>query len=311
MHIAVFLPSRSEHWRFQPRHEAMLRAAFSRADVTLCEDEAGFLEALPRATVALVWRFDPAWLERAGALTWIATPAAGHEGVPVESTDALTVTHGRFHGELMGETVLGMMLALTRGLAASMRLMAEDPWPTAAVGASMRPLRGRHLVILGFGRIGRWIGRLAKPFGMRVTGIKRTPVDPPAWFAPEDRVRTADHLDAVLPEADHLALALPGTTGTDCILDARRIGLLPEGAFVYNVGRGNAIDEAALAAALADGRLGGAGLDVFEKEPLPADAPIRACPRAILMPHASALSPNYLDLFVQEFIERYRDTMEG
>jgi phosphoglycerate dehydrogenase-like enzyme len=119
-----------------------------------------------------------------------------------------------------------------------------------------------------------------------------------------------ENLDGALPEADHLVLALPGTTGTDNVLDARRIGLLPSHATVTNVGRGNAIDEAALAEALGEERIAAAMLDVYETEPLPETSPLRTLDNVLLMPHASAVSRNYLDCWLDEFIPTARARLE-
>lgn len=307
MHIAVHLNTRDiPCWRFQPRHRAQLQAALPEATLAVCHDSDSFVEALKTADIALVWRFTQAWLDSAPALTWIATPAAGRDYFELTPRENLTLTYGTFHGELMGETVLAMLLAQCRGVIDAVRLQGTHQWPRENLAATMRPLRGSHLVILGFGRIGAWIGRLAKGFGVRLTGIRRQAATPPDYFDGADRVVGPDALDTVLPTADHLVLALPGGAETTHMLDERRLALLPVHAVVYNVGRGNAIDEAALATALRAKRLAGACLDVFAEEPLPAHSPLRSTPRVMLMPHASALSPNYLDLFLNEFIEQYR-----
>ena len=101
-------------------------------------------------------------------------------------------------------------------------------------------------------------------------------------------------------------LCLPGTEGTDRLIDRRRLALLPPTATLCNVGRGNALDEEALVAALRGNRLAGASLDVFREEPLPLPSPLRTCPNLWLMPHASAIAPDYLDLFVAELGERWQ-----
>jgi len=170
----------------------------------------------------------------------------------------------------------------------------------------MTTLRGASITVLGFGNIGGWIGRLAKPFGVRVTGVGRRVPDRPDWFDDDDRAVSVDGLDAALPTTAYLVAPLPGPPEPDRILDARRLALLPPHAVVVNVGRGNAIDEAALVDALRDGMIDAACLDVFEQEPLPADSPLRALPNAFLMPHASAVAPSYLDRFVDEFIAKWR-----
>ena len=89
-------------------------------------------------------------------------------------------------------------------------------------------------------------------------------------------------------------------------MDERRLGLLPENATISNIGRGNSLDEAALATALREGRLAAAWLDVFHNEPLEEDSPLRSCRNAFIMPHCSAVSPNYLELFCDEFINKFR-----
>ena len=111
-------------------------------------------------------------------------------------------------------------------------------------------------------------------------------------------------LDRVLPDTDHLVLCLPASPGTEGILDDRRLQLLPAHAGIYNVGRGNAIDEQALASWLASHPLAAACLDVFREEPLAADSPLRSLPNCLLLPHLSAIAPDFLDLFVEELIPR-------
>lgn len=307
MEIAVYLHSRTVScWRLTPAQAHALSHALSDARIVLCEDAETFAKAMRTATVALGWRFEQAWIDAAPKLRWIATPAAGRDYFGVELPERVTLTNGGFHGELMGETVLGMMLMHARGLLAAERLGRTDPWPRAALADRCRPLRGSRLTILGFGRIGRWVGRLAKPFGVRITGIRRGHGRRPEYMDARDHVLMVEELENALPHTDHLVLALPGTPETDHILDGRRLALLPDRAAVYNIGRGNAIDETALATALHKGALGGAYLDVFAEEPLPKEHPLRDAPGVYLMPHASAIAPNYLDLFLREFIHMFR-----
>ncbi len=305
--IAAYLHHRAyQSWAFTEKHFIRLRDALPHAEVIWCVEEGEFLGVLERVNVALVWSFNEEWLELAPRLSWLATPAAGREHLRIRPTSNLRVDYGSYHGELMGETVLGMMLAQTRGILLASQLQANDPWPRADMDRAMRPLRGSHVVILGFGHIGEWIARLAKPFGVRISGVRRTVGRTPSFLGDDDRIVSMAELDAILPSADHLVLSLPGGESTTHMMDAKRLSLLPTTACIYNVGRGNAIDETALAAMLREGRLAGACLDVFETEPLPEDAAIRGCPNTLLMPHSSAMSPTYIDLFVEEFIKRFR-----
>ncbi|MBN1257729.1 MAG: D-2-hydroxyacid dehydrogenase [Planctomycetes bacterium] len=305
MQIAVWLVSPTiPGWHFNARQEARLQAEIPGAEITVCKNTDEFQEALQTAEIAMAWRLPKAWLENAPKLAWISTPAAGQEAFSYDLPEGLEITHGAFHGELMGETVVAMMLADCRGITATLRLQDNPvhPWPKTEVAQRMRPLRGSHVVIVGFGHIGKWIGRLVKPFGVRITGIKRKPAAPPNYFDENDRVALIDEIDKILPETDHLAFALPGGVDTNLILDKKRLKLLPKQAVIYNVGRGNCIDEAALAVALKKGKIAAAYLDVFMFEPLPEDSPLRDCPNIMLMPHASAIAPNYLDLYLDEFI---------
>jgi phosphoglycerate dehydrogenase-like enzyme len=305
--LVVFLNHQSVAcWKFSEGNLARLCEQLPEAEVVVCHDEAAFLEALPKAEIALLWQFRQEWLEKATRLRWIATPAAGRDYFQVSLSEKIRLSYGSFHGELMAETVLGMMLGMSRGIVEAVRLQGTSLWPRADMSRCMRSLRGSHLAILGFGNIGQWVGRLAKPFGMRITGVKRDLQAVPDYFDEADRLVRVEDLETLLPTVDHLVLALPRSSQTDLLLNQRLLGLLPRQAVVYNVGRGNCIDEAALDQALRSGAIRGACLDVFQTEPLPADSPLRSAPNLLIMPHASAISPNYLDLFVDEFVREYR-----
>lgn len=297
-------------WTFSARHEEILARELGRAiEIVQCSSEEEFLAALQRAHLAVVWRFEREWLDRAPRLEWIVTPAAGRERIRVQEGPRLAIDHGSFHGELMAETVLAFLLGHVRGVFASMQEAARgELWPRAAVGRTMRALRSSRVTILGFGAIGRWIGQLLVPFDCAITGVKRRPSAPPGWFRPvRDRIVTVSDLDSVLPGTDFLVVVLPGDPASHHLMDARRLALLPPHAALVSIGRGHAIDEAALARALDRGALAAAYLDVFETEPLPPDSPLRRRSDVIWMPHASAIAPNYLDLFALELARRFRE----
>jgi len=302
--IVVFQEHAVPCFGIQARHVARLRAEHPEAKVTWCRNETSFLRALPKAQVALTWAFRQAWFDHAPKLRLILTPAAGRDFFPITPPPQVNVKHGTFHGAIMGETVLGLMLAFNRGLfEAHRRQLLGELWPREAL-YDVGLLRGSHAVIVGFGHVAEGIGRLLKTFGVRVTGFRRTPPKrAPAWFEKGDAVFAMDRLDAVLPTADHLILVLPSDTGTDRLFDARRLARLPRRAVVYNVGRGNCIDEKALAQALKRGALRGACLDVFAQEPLTQASPLAAnLPGLVRLPHASAFAGAYMDLFMDEVI---------
>lgn len=307
MQIAAWLTQKTVPcWNLTEEHLRMLHDRLPGHTVVRCTDSATFKRELPQTDIALVWVFKQSWLELTDRLKWIVTPAAGRDYFKLTPPPGVELVYGSFHGPLMAETVLGMMLGHCRGLFHVGRFLRDDPWPIGQLAHVMQPLRGSRLTVLGFGSIGRWIGKLAHNLGVHVTGVNRRGRGRPDWFDDDDRLVDSAHLDDVLPTTDHLALALPRTPETDGILDARRLALLPSSAALYNVGRGNAIDEEALARALSEGALSAAYLDVFREEPLPADSPLRSLANCFVFPHASAVSPNYLELFLDEFVERFR-----
>jgi len=294
--------------RLDGRQEARLRTALPAIDFRFCRTREQFLEALPQADAVAAWTFRQEWLEQAVRLRRIISPTAGAEWFPIQPPPGLKLEFSRFHGRIMAETVLGMILGHARGLFASRTLLAANPWPRAELEPALRTLRGARLTVLGFGNVGQHIARLAKACGPRIAGLRRSRLtDRPPWFEAEDRLLPASELDRVLPDTDHLVLCLPAAPGTDGILDGRRLELLPAHAGIYNVGRGNAVDEEALAAWLAAHPLAAACLDVFREEPLPAGSPLRSLPNCLIMPHLSAIAPDFLDLFVEELIERLSD----
>jgi phosphoglycerate dehydrogenase-like enzyme len=182
----------------------------------------------------------------------------------------------------VAEHALALVLALRRGL----HHLPRGTWTDERTAAGWcSSLEGEHALIVGCGQIGRAVARRLRPFGAHVTGLNRTPGD----LAEFDVVAPLDRIDDHLPQAGVVVLCLPLTPGTGGLLDRARLARLRPGAHLVNVGRGGVVDETALAEALASGRIGGAGLDVFATEPLPADSPLWAAPNAILTPHVAGL----------------------
>ena len=260
--------------------------------VVRARSETSFLRELPKATHAIVWRFRREWYARARALKVLATPAAGRELVAWrDAPRGVKVHFGGFHGAIMAESVAAFMLAWSRGLLlmADRGCSARD-WPRTWLSERCSTVAGTRAVILGYGRVGRAIGAKLESLGVSVAGITR--------HAPCDMASRK----AELGRADWLVMALPGDTGTDDVLDARLIAKLPRRCVVINVGRGNAVDEQALLAALRSGRIAGAYLDVFKGEPtldiggrtILAERKGALPPNLFMTPHASAFASDYI-----------------
>ena len=259
-------------------------------EVIFADSQEAFVRNLSKATYVLTFRFCEAWLPLTYRLQWIATPAAGRELLGARLPDRIRLTHGTFHGEIMAESVVGMLLAVRRGLLPGLGLCTEaEPWPEFTPHRTT--IAGSTAVILGYGHIGQAIGRKLSALGVTIHGVRRANL-------PE--------LPQLLPQADALILALPATRETDHLVDAAALARLPAHAGLLNVGRGNAVDEEALTQALEARKLYAAFLDVLQVEPYPVDGPLRKAPRCFLLPHASAFAPDYLDRAFAAWLEAYR-----
>ena len=268
--------------------------------VVRVKSEQAFLKALPSATHAVVWHFKKEWFARAAKLKVLATPAAGRELVAWrDAPKGVKVHFGSFHGPIISETVLGFLLAWTRGF-----FWKGPMWPRKELAEHCGDLEGTTAVIAGFGRIGRAIAARLESFGVECVGITRHGIFTLADF--RKGRSTAEKIPSpLLRRADWFIIALPSDTNTDDFLNARLIRRLPKKCVVVNVGRGNAVDETALLAAIKEGRLAGAYLDVFKHEPTALNPKIgprgkglaaaRSVPwNLVRMPHACAFSSRYM-----------------
>jgi D-3-phosphoglycerate dehydrogenase len=232
----------------------------------------------------------------------------GRAGVGVDNIDLAAATERGVAvlNAPAGNTVSAAELTLALLLAAARRVVAADrsvragSWARGTFKGS--ELRGKTLGLIGCGRIGSEVARRARAFGMGVL------VHDP--FLPEERVRELDaravELDELLVEAHVVSLHVPLTERTRGLMDARRLARLREGAYLVNASRGGVVDEAALAEALVEGRLGGAALDVFEREPLPPDSPLRSAPNLVLTPHLGASTEEAQERVAEEVAEGLR-----
>ncbi|MFF2486040.1 D-2-hydroxyacid dehydrogenase [Microbacterium sp. NPDC058062] len=233
-------------------------------------------------------------------------------------TDIPIATLGGIAPVPMAEYAMMSILELAHRMPLIQQLRDARAWPTNAdrlARLTPRQLQGATVGIVGYGRIGREISRLAGAFGMRALGLKRSVaaagVGNAAKFdtgrlAAEDdptELFPMDRLDEVLRQSDILVVVVPLTELTRGMIGAEQLDALPAGAFVVNIARGGIVDEVALSERLRDGRIGGVALDVFDDEPLPADSSWWSEPGALVTPHVAGLAPQYhaqtLDLVVE------------
>ncbi len=228
-------------------------------------------------------------------LRWVQTLAAGPDAVLAAGfPDDVVITAGTgLHDVPVTEHVLALLLALVRRLPAAARAQAEHRWARELGGlqplhpdGTVTTLLGARVLVWGFGNIGQHLAPLLRGLGAEVRGVGRSAGERSGF-----PVVTADDLPAELGRTDVLVLILPATADTEKALDAARLAALPPHALVVNVGRGSTVDEAALVAALADGTIAGAALDVTAREPLPPESPLWEAPNLLLTPHAAGGRP--------------------
>jgi len=232
---------------------------------------------------------------------WVHTLSAGVDGFPLSVAGDRVVTCSRGAASAaMAEWVLAAMLAFEKDFPSSWVLSPPARWNVATLGG----LEGRTLGIVGIGAVGAEVARRALPFGMEVVGLRRTPG--PASLG---GVRIADSLPALLGASHHVVLCAPATPATARLIDAAALATCRRGVHLVNVARGSLVDQDALLAALDDGTVACASLDVVEPEPLPHGHPFYSHPSVRLSPHVSWSGPSTGARTVEIFVDnlhRYR-----
>ena len=268
------------------------------------------LEAVASAEIYFGYGIAAELIEAGRALRWVHTGAAGVSKsltASMLSSDVVFTNSAQVHAEPIAETVIGMMLFFGRGLdfaVANQRTAAWRADPYYRDEAPLSELSTSMVGIVGYGGIGQEVARRAASLGARVIALKRRPPGPEdaalepvgggaSLAANIDVVHGADGLRRVLSESDVLVLAAPETEQTRGMIDADALRRMKAGALLINVARGRLVVEEALLAALREGRLRGAGLDVFAKEPLAADHPLWALPNVLITPHVSAVTRGF------------------
>jgi phosphoglycerate dehydrogenase-like enzyme len=260
-------------------------------------------------------------LARTPRMAWVHSATAGVERVltPASRQRQLLITNARgVFSQPIAEYVLMMILAVSRRLPQLMELQRERTW---------QPLEGAEMAdvtvgIVGLGSIGRAVAALATAFGCRVMATRRhteqgtaaagdgAPADP-AENLSLDRILGPDGLPELLAESDFVVLAAPLTPATEGLIDGPALEAMKPGAWLINVARGRLIDERALLRALREGHIGGAILDTFTDEPLPASSPFYELDNVIVTPHTSWSSGRVLDRSVELFCANLRRYAAG
>lgn len=246
-------------------------------------------------------------MKAAAKLKWahfVSTGIDQHPFLPAlhERKVRLTTSAGT-NGEPVGQTAVCGLLMLSRGFPRWIAAQREHKWDPARGKEVPRDLRGQTVVVVGLGTIGATVARFCQALEMKVIGLRRSPKRD---GDPVDEMHTLDKLPTLLPQCDWLVLACPYTQETHQLVNAKTLALMPKHAYLINVARGAVCDEKALIAALQSKQIAGAYLDVFEKEPLPADSPLWDIPNVIVSPHNASASAGNDDRAARVFTENLK-----
>jgi phosphoglycerate dehydrogenase-like enzyme len=297
LQIRHILVTTSHVFALEEKHLAQIRQAALHAEVTAKPHKEITPDDVAMADV-IFGPVKPQWVAEAPGVRWVQLPSAGSDpwyGIRPDDL-ILTKASGTF-GIPIAEWAVGTMLMLTRNLHLYRDQQHQALWKSRE-GA--REVFGSTVGIVGLGDLGREVARRVSALGCRVIGTRRT-VGP----APE-HVEAVLPLDELIPQADFLVLAVPGTPETQKLISAERLARLKPGAYLINVGRGTTVDEPALVEALRSGRLAGAALDVTAVEPLPPESPLWHMEQVIITPHCSPASTANTGRRVAIFCENLR-----
>ena len=287
-----------------------VRSLLRHCPVILSREREEVLREARDADIAFLGAFTREVLEEGLKLKWAHIPRAGVDQFldSIRRSPAVITCGKGIFDATMADHVFALLLSITRGINLCMEGKAERKWRKAELG--LTDLRGKTMGIVGLGSVGREVARRARAFGMYVMGVKRFPSS--LSEEPVDGLFIGyEGLRAMLPDCDVLVITAALTPETYHLIGEMELESLKEGAILINVSRGAIVDEEALINALRSGKLAGAGIDVFEREPLPPDSPLWELQNVVLTPHIGGRSDKtHLRIF-ERFMENLRRFMSG
>ncbi|KHO27542.1 2-hydroxyacid dehydrogenase [Mycolicibacterium setense] len=280
------------------------------AEFRYCDAD-GLAQAVAGAQALLLWDYFSTALRgvwtHAHALEWVHVAAAGVDTLlfdGLRDSDVVVTNARGVFDRPIAEYVLGAVIAYAKGSQASFDLQRRHEWRHRET----RGVAGAHALVVGTGGIGREIARLLRAAGLVVRGAGRVAVERDPDF---DTVVGSTELAAAVGWCDHLVLAAPLTPATRGLVDAAVLAAMKPDAHLVNIARGPLVDEDALLAALTERRIGGATLDVFDTEPLPAEHPLWDAPGAVITAHMSGDVVGFRDTLAAQFADNARRWLLG
>lgn len=292
MKLLIVVQHQFDLWNVPPWFGLRLASEFPQLQIAQRESYDGAENELERAEVLFTISLTPEQFRIAKKLRWIHAPtAAVHQLLIPEliESDVLITNSTGVHGPVVAEHVVALIFALAKKIPQDVVLQQGRIWGQQIIwseGIHPREIAGATLGLIGLGSIGRRVAQMASALSMRVLAVrehvdKERPEGVESVFAPAQ-------LDEMLRQSDFVVLAAPLLTTTERMINADRLSKMKPDAFLINVGRGQQLDEAALADALRNHRIAGAALDVFDQEPLPSDSPLWNLENLLITPHTAS-----------------------
>jgi phosphoglycerate dehydrogenase-like enzyme len=303
-----------DQWNVPDWFAERLQQKFPQVNVVHLPDYKRMDDEVLDAEILIAWSVRPQQITAAKKMRWIhSTAAAVHQLIFPElvHSDIILTNAREVHGPVVAEHVIALIFALAKKIPDSVRLQEKHVWGQQILWDELphiREIADATVGMVGLGSIGRPVVRSAKALGMRVIAVRE---HPEKGSEGADAVFGPTQIDDVFRQADYIVLAAPVTDSTKAIVNAERLALMKPDACLINVGRGQLVDEPALAAALREKKIGGAALDVFPKEPLVADSPLWDVPNLLITPHTAALTDKVWERQYALFSENLRRYLKG
>src|SRR5580658_9226541 len=312
--LLIFVHHPFDQWNAPGWFPKRLQQEFPQVKVVNLPDYQRVDEEIVDAEIVIAWSIRPEQIVAAKKLRWIHSPAAAvHQLMFPELVNSdIVLTNAReVHGPVVAEHVIALIFALAKKIPGSVLLQQKHVWGQQILWDErprVREVAGSTVGMVGIGSIGRAVVKSAKALGMRVIAGRE---HPEKGSEGADAVFAPAQIDEIFRQADYVVLAAPVTDGTKAIANSERLALMKPDSCLINVGRGQLVDEPALAAALHENKIGGAALDVFPKEPLAADSPLWDVPNLLITPHTAALTDKLWDRHCSLFSENLRRYLSG
>jgi phosphoglycerate dehydrogenase-like enzyme len=308
--VLILTYHRLDLWIAPEWFSQRLHTDFPQLDINQITDYKNVQAHVEDVEIMFAFSLRPDQFLAARKLRWVHSPSAAvHQFMFPElvNSDVILTNARDVHGPVVAEHVMALIFALAKRLPQAVRFQQKRIWGQEEMwegGARPREIAGATVGLVGLGTIGRNVASHAAPFGMKVIAVREHPEKDLPEFV--DEVFPSSRLHEMLQRADYVVLAAPVTAATTGMIGRAQLATMKSDACLINVGRGSIIDEAALANALRSKKIGGAALDVFDKEPLPSDSPLWDLESLLITPHTAGMTEKLWERHYTLFSENLR-----